>query len=370
MHVSKGTISRRKDGLYICQVVITDDDNNKTRKSVSAHDRKTARIKLQELHEMGNTKTLVLEKRPWVQSYVDYLLNDWLDEKIKVENCTLRTRYDRQLQIRRYIKPFFKKKIAAEITSLDIIKLYKQLSKTLSAETIHKVHAIINNSMNKLLRDKVIESNPCQFIKLPRVIVHEPKILTREEVIDLLAAARKHDDKKETKTKNMYTLILLAVSTGMRRGELCALQYADIDYKRCTINVQHSIQEINGQLTLKSTKTNKARLITVPPNIIEALRQHRKYATGTYVFPCATDKNKPQAPHSVSLQYRRIAASIKVSKSIHLLRHTHLSILAQNNVDIRTIAQRAGHHNLQTTMRYLHSNLDLDRDASSIFSNI
>ena len=181
--LSNGSISRRgKDGLYICQVTVTYEDGVIKRKNASAHTKADAQKKLKEMR-MNIINSSVAERQRDIDSctkhlYTYYLLHDWIEEKKNVEQLENTTINVHKQRIKCYIVPTFKDKYAENITPKDIIELYEKLANKVQPETIHKVHAILNNSFQKLLRDKIVSENPCKYIKLPKIKIKERKILT------------------------------------------------------------------------------------------------------------------------------------------------------------------------------------------------
>ncbi|WP_085023917.1 tyrosine-type recombinase/integrase [Anaerovibrio sp. JC8] len=387
MHIltlTTGTINQRKDRRYVGQFVITYADGCKERKTVTDMSRKKCLAKMKKLkEEILLQATEHSEDKPvkdmrksgaYKASYIYYLLNDWMEEKKHIEGLEEHTLWSHEQRIKHDLKPWFGNLKAKEITTQNIIQLYEYLSKerNLSAETIHKIGAVINNSFKKLCRDGIVAVNPTEHIKLPKIVVEEKKPLTQEEIKLLLDTAKEYNERPTTQTKNIYMFLRLAIVSGCRRGELCGLHWQEVDFKNNTINIKYSLEESgSGKCRLKAPKTDKPRVIAIPADVMQELKEFKKYSSGSVVFRSKLDPDKPQAPSNISRAFEKVRQLADLSHiTIHLLRHTHLSILAQNNVDIRTIAQRAGHHNIQTTMRYIHSNSELDQQAAALFSNL
>ena len=380
--ISKGSISQKSDGKYIVQITITMDSNRKKRISKVADNKRSADellrktkqnllLKMQEqtLH-IEETKKRIKDNDADI--YVNYLLNEWLIEKEQVEQCAAVTLYTNKLIINNNIKRFFGKKLIQDITPEDLTRLYGGLCRKYQADSVHKIAGIISNSFRILCRNRRVPYNPTDGIRLPRITIIEKQPLTQDEINLLLSATDMYDDQHTTLVHNMPTFIRLALATGCRRGELCALKWSDIDFVNKQIHVRHAVSEVQGKMIYKGTKTNKERTISVSSECIKILQEHRKnYATGNYVFRSKWDVNKPQSPTSVRHSFDRIKEMTGIDRlTLHLLRHTSISILAQHNVDIRTIAQRAGHSDIQTTMRYMHSNSALDRQAADVLDKI
>ena len=108
----------------------------------------------------------------------------------------------------------------------------------------------------------------------------------------------------------------------------------------------------------------------IPSAMLDLLIEHRKvFATGSFVFPNTEDKDKPQAPSNICrvYVYRKILSLAGVKSSLHILRHTNITNLITNGVDIKTVKNRAGHTRIETTMSYTHPSEEFERQAANIF---
>lgn len=366
----EGTISKRADGRWIGQITLGFDDNGKAiRKACSAKSQAECKRKLDKLKKQFATvqaKPIATTKK----SFVDYLLNDWINEKKsteKLEESTIQTHISR---INCYFPTFFGNIELQKIDSRFIANFYAHLSeKNLSAETIHKIHAIINNSFKKAVRDGLVAINPALGIKLPKVHLKEKSSLSDSEVKRILQAAKVYCDNPKTKNINIFPLINLALVSGLRRGELLALTWDNIDFKTGRIYVTNSVCELNNQTVIKTTKTDASkRSMIIPASMLNILLEHREnFATGRFVFPNTEDKDKPQAPSNICRVYRKILSLAGIKSSLHILRHTNITNLITSGVDVKTVKNRAGHTRIETTMSYTHPSEEFDRQAANIF---
>lgn len=361
----EGTISqRKKDGRWIGQITLTIEDGNQIRKSVSDKSQQACRKKLDALKLQFSTNTYI---PPTKQTYIEYL-KTWLEQKAKLEKLKPSTIATHAGRIKQYIEPYFKKIEIQKITLQMINAFYTKLAGKISAHTVHKVHAIINNSMKFAVRDGLISHNPATNALLPKFITKPKESLPPEDITKLIQAAKEYQAKPTTITKNAYPLISLAVNTGMRRGELAALQWKDVDLDNNTITIKHSIMEINGHCFLDTPKTQSSlRTIYISPGMTEILREHQKSSPGEYVFPSANNPNKPMIPSNISRFYYSVAKKANLKGGIHVTRHSHITQLAENGVNIKTIQDRAGHSQISTTLGYCHPSKEKDKEAAAIF---
>jgi integrase len=138
---------------------------------------------------------------------------------------------------------------------------------SLTAQTVLHVHRTLSQALAHAVTTGVLFKNPAEQVKPPRPPSREIAILTKPEVATLLRAA---------KTTWLYLPVLVAVTTGMRRGELLGLRWSDIDLKASRLTVNQSLERVKGKTVFKSPKTiTSRRTITLPALTIEALKEYR-----------------------------------------------------------------------------------------------
>lgn len=224
----------------------------------------------------------------------------------------------------------------------------------LSAQTVLHVHRTLSQALSHAVRVGVLFRNPAQQVRPPRPPNREIKILTKAEIGLVLDAAR---------NSLLYVPVLVAVTTGVRRGELLGLRWSDIDLNAGTLTVNQSLERIRGKVAFKPPKTTTSRrTITLPATTIEALRQHYtaqleerlKLGLGRdprgLVFTRAD--GEPLDLDTLSKAFGRLVAETKVTRiTLHGLRHTHISHLLMDGMHIKLVSERAGHANVNTTLR-------------------
>ncbi len=155
--------------------------------------------------------------------------------------------------------------------------------------------------------------------------------------------------------------ILLAVNTGLRRGELLGLRWSDCDLKSGALFVNRALQDVGGELIFREPKTPRSRRrITLPRTALEALRQHRRqqlekrlslgelYEDNDLVI-CRED-GRPWHPGSFSAEWRQEAKRLGLKLRWHDLRHTHATLLAKAGEHPKVVQERLGHASITTTM--------------------
>jgi integrase len=174
--------------------------------------------------------------------------------------------------------------------------------------------------------------HPCRAIELRPEDNAKTRFLTVEERDRLLAAC------KAAKWPRLYLLVLMALSTGARRGELMGLRWADIDLAR---RVAH----------LEQTKNGDRRQLPLIPAVVEMLQQWRGAPTAL-VF---ASKGSPQIPYAFEQQWHTALQAAKIrGVTFHTLRHSTASFLAQNGASLLQIGDLLGHRSVAMARRYAH----------------
>jgi integrase len=242
----------------------------------------------------------------------------------------------------------------------------------LASRTVIHIHRLLTKILSMAERDGLIPANPARLAERPRVHRTEIEILKEPQVRDLLLKLR---------GRRMYLIAALGLFTGMRRGELVALRWKDIDLDGAVLRVEQSLEQTKEGLRFKSPKTlHGRRSISLPASIVSELRAHRRsqyehqMALGlgrdsddTLVFRKAD--GEPVWPDSLSTEWRRLVQTLKLPKvTLHAWRHTHASQLIASGMDILAISRRLGHGAPSVTLNvYGHLFKSNDDRAAAVF---
>jgi integrase len=227
-----------------------------------------------------------------------------------------------------------------------------QEKRGLSAQTVQHVHRTLSQALSHAVRLGVLFKNPAQQVKPPRPASREIKILGKEEIGTLLNAA---------KDTSLYLPVLVAVTTGMRRGELLGLRWSDVDLKAGTLTVNQSLERIKGKVEFKAPKTRTSRrTIALPAASVQALQEH-KVAQAAERMKLGLGRDPrglvftridgaPLDADSLSKAFGKLVAAAKVTSiTLRGLRHTHISHLLMDGVHVKVVSERAGHANITIT---------------------
>jgi integrase len=231
----------------------------------------------------------------------------------------------------------------------------KLLKSGLTARTVGHAHRVLNLAIKNALANGLLARNVASVHKPPKVEEQEIEILTPEQITEVRAKLQGH---------TLLPIVELALATGLRRGELLALRWGDIDLDAGTLCVEHSVEETNVGLRLKSPKTRRGRRkIGLAPETVGMLRAHKakqleiRFAVklgnvGSETLVFSTVEGDLISPHSITRAWGRIRRAKKLPKvSFHSFRHTHASMLIANGtVDILSISRRLGHSKASVTL--------------------
>lgn len=236
-------------------------------------------------------------------------------------------------------------------------RFYHRLSseKKLSSKMVNSVHGVLHIALDNAVRWSYVSRNVCDFVTLPRIVTREAVVLTVEQARTLLKGVQEH---------RLETLFLLIVVTAMRRGEVLALRWSDIDFDRQMLQVLHTVDYIPKYGYVENEPKTKAgkRKINLPSFLVEMLQEHRieqeeeRIKQGTLwenrdlVFPDL--KGGYFSPNYLLRIFKKLLSQLGFEHMrIHDLRHSAVTILLARGVNIKIISELLGHSDITITLR-------------------
>lgn len=263
-----------------------------------------------------------------------------------------------------------------KLTSRDIQKLYKDLQENgrlrkskkqqngLSNATVRGIHMMLHNALDRAVKERLILHNPTEDCIIPKIQKQEMKILHPEDMKAYLEAADR---------RGVLPMFYLELVTGIRKGELTALLWSDLDEERRTISVsKQAVGDRNRNVTISRPKTeNSVRKISIPQSAVELLRQeHEKHPENPWMFP-SPKTGEMYHPDSIAKLHEKILRDTGLEHiRFHDLRHTFATMALQNGVDVKTVSSMLGHYDAGFTLRtYTHATRQMQEQAAEKMGN-
>lgn len=242
----------------------------------------------------------------------------------------------------------------------------------LSAMSIKHIHAVFSEALKYAVKLRIINSNPADDVTTPKVVSEEMQVLTPDELMKLFDACK----------NSIYgPAIELAGRTGMRRGEILALKFRDVDFDKKTISINRALAETEKGIVVKDPKTKRSRrLISIDDETVALLQKVQKYNEQEksrlkgifrdqgWVFTLQNGNH--WVPKNLSTAFREIIrkAGVPIIR-FHDLRHTHATILLMEGVNVKIVSERLGHSSVAITLdTYSHVLPYMQDEAMGKFS--
>ena len=352
-----GSVRLRKDGRWEGRVVIGYDEKSLPKtKNVLAKTKTECTAKLKALRERLAAPDTELPK-------AGLSLGDWLGrwyQDYKKASLRANTQMSYERRIYQHINPALGSIQLDKLTTGDIQKFYTGLKQSgrllrtelygegLSDQTVRGIHTTLHAALDKAVEEKLIFRNPSDNCKLPPVKGREMKILSPEEIQRLLIQARED---------GCYELLLLELATGLRRGEILALQWGDLNFRTGALRVERQVHRVKGDLVVSPPKTKAGnRTVLLPAPVLKVLKAYQKTVHSRWMFPSPVKEDSPLDPAAVRKRLQTVLERAECKRlRFHDLRHTFATASLEHGMDIKTLSTIIGHVSSTTTLNtYTH----------------
>lgn len=364
---------KRKDGSTYLQWIGEFNYNGKT-KTVSGKSKSECEEKIRQFITDKITYGIELEK-------TSYTLSKLLYEHLftNIHSNVADSTFDRYMCLyNRHIKDTpFGDTLIIDIRQMDIQQWFNKKT-DISTKALGMIRYLLKQSFDFAINNNYIRVNPVTSIKLPK-----NTITTKREVEVLTVAEQEAYINSLDKTK-YRVLYLTALFTGMRRGEILALKWDNVDFKNQTITVKESRKRykkyyVDGTsenvISDKEPKTkNSNRVITIPDFLNKLLKEHQlaqDSASNISNLVFINSNGAAIQPEYLRLMQQSICKRANIRYvSFHALRHTFATRLIENGVDIKTVSKLLGHSDVFVTLNtYVHDTLDSKRNATDVLGD-
>jgi integrase len=298
---------------------------------------------------------------------VDRYLHDWLaTTRSSLRPSTVRS-YEGHIRL--YLVPFLGSIPLARLGARQVEAMFAQLQvHGLSPSTIQRVRATLRVALGRAVKHGLVVQNAAQLASAPRTERRIVEPMPPDQARRLLEALRGH---------RWEALYVVALATGLRRGELLGLRWKDVDLDSGQITVRHALQRVDGKLTLVEPKTERSRrTVPLPASVGGVLRRHRTTQNehrlllgGTWQdlgFVFTTGHGTPLGGSNVTRAFQGLLDKAELPRvRFHDLRHACASFMLAQGAPMRVVMEQLGHSQIGLTMNtYTHVMDDALRAAA------
>jgi integrase len=356
-----GSVFQRKDGRYVVQIVL---ENGRKKQYYFKQEKEAlaARRKLLYEKERG-----MLATGP--QQTLKVYLDRWVEEVYKPTVKPLSYQQYRSL-IKNHLVPGLGNVSLQKLTPEKIQALYTQkLAEGYAPKTVALIHTVLHRALENAVRWNLVSRNVAKLVTLPHVERHESRTLTVEQARRLLEVAR---------GSYIETLLLLAVTTGMRRGELLALRWEDVDFENGVVSIRRTMNRITGYGPVETEPKTKSsrRMIVLPGRVLKALKVHREQQNQERIKAGSEWHEQGlvfcnryggfMIPQYVGKVFHKLLAKASLpDMRFHDLRHSMATVLLAAGVHPKIVQERLGHSTIAMTMDiYSHVLPSMQQDVA------
>lgn len=370
----EGNIRKRKDGRWEGRYTAGYDPKTGKRLIKNVLGKTQAEVKEKLKTAIAESQDIEVRK-----SDDEYTVAAWLRtwyELYAKPNVRTATANRYELIIEQYTVPRIGNIKLKKLTTQHLQKLYKELLESgrihvgkgqdngLSTTTVHSVHLMLHCALERAVKERLISRNPCEDCIVPKPRKLDMKILTPEHMKAYLEAADR---------RGLLPMFYLELVSGLRKGELVALRWDDVDIRQRTISVSKQyVRNPDGSLELTRPKTeNSVRLVSIPQTAVDLLiQEHDKHPDSPYLFPSPLT-GEMYHPDSVVNLHKKILQDAGLEHlRFHDLRHTFATTALQNGVDVKTVSAMLGHFDAGFTLRtYTHATRQKQDEAAQTMGN-
>jgi integrase len=355
----EGSIYKRKDGLWVAQVTIQGKHISKYFKTQSEARQwlQTTRSQIQDgLTFMGAKTTLKEFLEEWLKGYAQAVRSKTYHQYVQI--------------VHQHIDPAIGAIKLKDLRPDQIQTFYNtKITGGTSPRTVLLIHAVLHRALNHALKWGLLGRNPAQAVTRPKFKRKEMKTLNDSQVRVLLSASKG--------TRN-EALFWLAVSTGMRQGEILGLKWSDLDWRMKRLQIQRQLQRLTGEgLVFTEPKTSAGkRAIVLSATMIEKLREYlalqqqerqlagEKWEENDLIFP--NWNGKPQHQRYVYQDFKDTLKKTGLPDiRFHDLRHTAATLMLQQGIHPKVVQERLGHSDISMTLNtYSHVLPSMQEEAA------
>jgi integrase len=363
-HGEGSIYQRESDGLWCTSVDLGIVNGKRKRKVIYGKTRKEVADKLKALHRDQQLGLKLATEVVTVKHY----LERWLEQVVKVRNRP-RTHKSYDDTVRLYITPHIGQLQLAKLQPEHVQTMLNRLSEAgLSPRTVQYTRAILRKALNQALKWGYVVRNVATLVETPPVKAFAIAPLSLAQAQRFLSAVRGH---------RLEVLYQVALSLGLRRGEVLGLRWSDVNLDQRTLRITVALQRQGGALVLSEPKTRSStRVLPLPEVLVQALRRHQQlqereraelgeaWVAHGMVFPA--ESGTPLEPRNLIRHFKSVlkAAELPDATRFHDLRHSCATFLIAQGVHPRVVMEILGHSQISVTMNTYGHVVPADQHAA------
>ncbi len=350
------------------------------------------RVLRKAINEYENTGTVFEPTKTSVADYFQF----WLKEYVEL-NLSYNTWDNYRMVIEAHINPAIGNMRLSSVSPETLqIFINNKHRDGFARKTLTIFHSVLNNAFRQAVYPyKLIKENPMQYVKLPReerrkITKNDLKVITLSQVQDILNFIGKDN--------TFYIPFQIGFHTGLRRGEVAALEWDKIDLDEGTLEVDQAMTRKEKEWVIGPPKNNSSyRTIKIGATLINILKEHKtqqkknklrygehyvknvlKYKPSKHEeymkegnFVCTKENGAVTTTHSLKWSCSNIQEKLGIAFGFHSLRHTHATLLLENDAPIKDVQKKLGHARASITIdTYLHLTEKMQNKTTDIFESI
>jgi integrase len=365
----EGSVFYRPDrDQWVAQVTL---ENGKKKQTYHARQKEAIAALRKMLNDLEQD-TLIEKSHQTVGEY----LQDWF-ENIQKQEVRKTTYLKQEPILRKVILPVLGHFQLQKLAPQHIQKLYAdKTNEGWKPGSIRNIHKILHKAFKNAVRWKLVPHNVCDLVSLPRQVRHQARTLTKGQAVQLLRASQEHP---------LEPLVILALTTGMRHGEIAALRWSEINFEANTLEIKRTVTFISGHGYIEGEpKTEKSkRTIVLPRFVVRSLEKHRirqvevrlkagsQWRDRDLVFCNAVGYYRNPATTEQAFHRLLVRAGLP-SMRIHDLRHSAATLLIMvMKMPPNLVQELLGHDDIETTLGlYTHANSDMQREMMNALDEL
>ena len=365
-------VRKREDGRWEGRIVVGHKKNgDPIHRYVLARTQKELIVKLHDCIEMYRDADLTEDSNMTLGEWLDRWINEYMIFTIRESTLD-----SYKAMIKNQIKPYLGDKPLSALTTQELQKFYNTVKKKgrvkpdklhgteLADSMVRGIHMMLHEALDMAVRLRLIVKNPTVSTTIPKNN-YPPKQILNDEQLDRFMKRIRQDER-------WYDFFYTELTTGLRRGELLALLWTDLDVEKRTISITKQVTRTKGELVVSQPKThNSIRVLPVSQQAVELLvEEHKKHPGNPYMFPSPKTGGMFD-PDSFRHTHEKILKAIGAEHiRFHDLRHT-FATLSLKNGDVKTLSSTLGHYSAGFTLStYTHATPDMMREAADTMGDV